>query len=95
MIDISILKIKLFFFISKLLQHHSSTLTMTDIMNDRYLHPQNEIDSFISKLLQHHSSTRPITDIMNDRHIHSQNEIIFFYFETITASFQHLDQRLI
>ena len=37
----------------------------------------------------------PMTDIMNDRYIHPQNEIIFFYFETITASFQHLDQWLI
>ena len=37
----------------------------------------------------------PMTDIMNDGYIQSQNEIIFFYFETITASFQYLDQWLI
>ena len=32
----------------------------------------------------------PMTDIMNDRYILPQNEIIFFYFETITASFKYL-----
>ena len=35
---------------------------------------------------------RPMTDIMNDRYRSPQHEIIFFYFETITASFQHPDQ---
>ena len=70
---------------------------MTEIMNERYVHPQNEIIFFISKLLQHHFST-----LTNDWYkeawiidISILKIKLFFYFKTITASFQHLDQWLI
>ena len=33
--------------------------------------------------------------MIDSRYIHPQNKIIIFYFETITASLQHLDQWLI
>ena len=57
MIDISILKIKLFFLFRNYYSIIPALWPMTDLMNDRYVHPQNEIIFFISKLLQHHSST--------------------------------------
>ena len=70
-----------------------STRPMPDIMNDRYLHPQNEIIIFLFRnYYRIIPAPGPMTDIMNDRYLYPQNEIIFFYFETITASFQHLDQ---
>ena len=84
---IFILKMKLFFLFRNYYSIIPALGPMTDIMNDRYIHPKNENIFFISKLLQHH--------LMNDRYIHPQNENIFFYFETITASFQYLDQWLI
>ena len=93
-------------------------------MNDRYLHPQNDIILFyfetITASYQHLDqwliwwminisiikmklsffyfewiiSIIPapwsMTDTMNDRYILPQNQIIFFYFETITASFKYL-----
>ena len=64
-------------------------------MNNRYLHPQNKIIFFISKLLQHHFST--FTNDWYDewKICPSSKWNYFFYFETITASFQHLDQWLI
>ena len=63
MIDISFLKMKLFFLFRNYYSIIPAPWSMTDIMNDRYIHPQNKI--------------------------------IIFYFETITASLQHLDQWLI
>ena len=65
---------------------------MTDIINDRYLHPQNEIIFF---LFRNYYSIISASWPMNDRYLHPQNDIILFYFETITASYQHLDQWLI
>ena len=55
-------KNEIIFFISKLLQHHSSTRPMTDIINDRYMNPQNEIIFFyfetITASFQHQTNAR-------------------------------------
>ena len=87
---------EIIFFISKLLQHHPSTWT-NDWHNEWWIYPISKWNYFF--LFRNYYSIIPVpwpmTDIINDRYIHPQNENIFFYFETFTASFYHLDQWLI
>ena len=93
MINISIIKMKLsFFYFEWIISIIPLPWPMTDIINDRYLHPQNEIIFF---LFRNYYSIISASWPMNDRYLHPQNDIILFYFETITASYQHLDQWLI
>ena len=70
---------------------------MTDMMNDRYLHHQNEIIFFYFETTT--ASFQRLDQLlmwwMIHRYVHPQNEIIFFYFKTIIASFKHLDQWMI
>ena len=94
MIEESILKI--IFFISKLFQHHYSTLT-NDWDNEWKICPSSKWNYFF--LFRNYysiiSAPSPMTGMMNERYVHPQNEIIFFYFKTIIASFKHLDQWMI
>ena len=86
MIDISILKMKLFFLFRNYYSIISAPWPMTDMMNDRYLHHQNEIIFFYFETTT--ASFQRLDQLlmwwMIHRYVHPQNEIIFFYFETIT-----------
>ena len=57
---------------------------MTEIMNERYVHPQNEIIFFYFETITNYSiisAPWPMTDIKkHERYLHPQNEIIFFLF---------------